>query len=165
MKQIFPNTSLDSRSPPRSSINTENKTIAPLPSTTLKCRDTPEPPPASFLDRWYGRSSASTPSAAVSEETRSSTTQANFLLDEDDEYEGLDSWQSQQHTYNFNRNYSWLSATDDELGIEQDMASMSNLLPYEDGESPNAGIVDKVVDAVNTARDIAHVIWNVGWRG
>jgi hypothetical protein len=30
-------------------------------------------------------------------------------------------------------------------------------MPYEEDE-------DDVVDAGNTARDIAHVIWNVGWR-
>ncbi|KAI5306515.1 hypothetical protein KEM56_000509 [Ascosphaera pollenicola] len=28
----------------------------------------------------------------------------------------------------------------------------------------NYRLVDKVLDTVNTARDIAHVIWNVGWR-
>lgn len=168
MKQIFPDTSLNTKSPPRNGFNTENKIIAPLPSTTLKCRgDTPEPPSASFLDRWYGPSSSSTSSPTSSGKTvRPSTPHANFLLDdEDDDYEGLDGWQSQGRTYSFNRNSSWLSATDDELEIEQNMASMGNLLPYEDGDSSDSGIVDKVVDAVNTARDIAHVIWNVGWRG
>ena len=27
-----------------------------------------------------------------------------------------------------------------------------------------AGVIDQVVDAMNTARDIAYVLWNVGWR-
>lgn len=27
----------------------------------------------------------------------------------------------------------------------------------------NYGLFGKVIDTVNTARDIAHVIWNVGW--
>jgi hypothetical protein len=31
-------------------------------------------------------------------------------------------------------------------------------------DSMNSGLFGKVVDTVNTARDIAHVIWNVGWR-
>lgn len=168
MKQIFPDTPLNTRSPSRNGVNAENKTIAPLPSTKLKCRgDTPEPPSASFLGRWYGRSSASISSPTHSGKTvRPTTPHANFLLDdEDDGYDGLDSWQSQSHTFNFNRNSSWLSATDEEFEIEQNMASMGNILPSEDGESSDGGIVDKVVDAVNTARDIAHVIWNVGWRG
>lgn len=38
-------------------------------------------------------------------------------------------------------------------------------MPYEDDVDPgNAGIFGKVVDTVNTAKDIAHVIWNVGWH-
>jgi len=40
------------------------------------------------------------------------------------------------------------------------------LMPYDEGEpaAANAGIVGRVIDTVNTARDIVHVIWNVGWR-
>jgi hypothetical protein len=42
-------------------------------------------------------------------------------------------------------------------------------MPFEDvdeDEDPQApGIIGRVVDTVNTARDIAHVIWNVGWKG
>ncbi|KAM5446226.1 protein phosphatase regulator [Microsporum audouinii] len=34
----------------------------------------------------------------------------------------------------------------------------------EEGNS-SRGVIDRVIDTVNTARDIAHVIWNVGWRG
>lgn len=26
------------------------------------------------------------------------------------------------------------------------------------------GLFEKAVDTVNTAKDIAHMIWNVGWR-
>lgn len=38
-----------------------------------------------------------------------------------------------------------------------------------DGESDKARstdykVVDQILDTVNTARDIAHVIWNIGWR-
>ncbi|EFR02214.1 hypothetical protein MGYG_05217 [Nannizzia gypsea CBS 118893] len=37
----------------------------------------------------------------------------------------------------------------------------------EEAEDTNSGrgVIDRVIDTVNTARDIAHVIWNVGWRG
>ncbi|PGH08022.1 hypothetical protein GX51_01462 [Blastomyces parvus] len=34
----------------------------------------------------------------------------------------------------------------------------------DDEEAMNFGFIGKVVDTVNTAKDIAHVIWNVGWR-
>jgi hypothetical protein len=39
-------------------------------------------------------------------------------------------------------------------------------MPYEEDEDegPNDGLLGRVVDTVNTAKDIAHVIWNVGWR-
>jgi hypothetical protein len=39
-------------------------------------------------------------------------------------------------------------------------------MPLEDDEEDPAqpGLIGKVVDTVNTAKDIAHVIWNVGWR-
>jgi len=39
-------------------------------------------------------------------------------------------------------------------------------MPYEEDEDDVVaeGLFGKVVDTVNTAKDIAHVIWNVGWR-
>ncbi|KAF5725213.1 hypothetical protein FMUND_41 [Fusarium mundagurra] len=38
-------------------------------------------------------------------------------------------------------------------------------LPYEEGGvSPTDGILGRVINTVNTARDSAHVIWSVGWR-
>jgi hypothetical protein len=38
-------------------------------------------------------------------------------------------------------------------------------IPYEErGASSADGILDRVIDTVNTARDIAHLIWSVGWR-
>ena len=167
MKQIFPDTESDSSDTRRNSINADNKTIAPLPSTTLKYRgDTPEPPAISFLDRWYGRSTSNASPTPSEETIRPATPKANFLLDDEDEDdEGLRPWQSQRQTFNFGRAPSWVGATDDELAMEQSISSAGNLLPYEDGETPDTGIVDRMFDAVNTAKDIAHVIWNVGWRG
>ncbi|WEW58554.1 protein phosphatase regulator [Emydomyces testavorans] len=35
---------------------------------------------------------------------------------------------------------------------------------FEDGSSANPDLIGKVVNIVNTFRDIAHVLWNVGWR-
>ncbi|KAI5295850.1 hypothetical protein KEM52_006720 [Ascosphaera acerosa] len=43
--------------------------------------------------------------------------------------------------------------------------SMSAGYYYDHDQSQtDYGLVDKVLDTVNTAKDIAHVIWNVGWR-
>jgi hypothetical protein len=30
--------------------------------------------------------------------------------------------------------------------------------------APDGGLIGQLINTVNTARDIAHVIWNVGWR-
>jgi hypothetical protein len=38
-------------------------------------------------------------------------------------------------------------------------------MPYEEAEIQfGDGIFGRVIATVNTARDIAHVIWNVGWK-
>ncbi|EFX03024.1 protein phosphatase type 1 complex subunit hex2 [Grosmannia clavigera kw1407] len=41
-------------------------------------------------------------------------------------------------------------------------------MPYEEGETAigrDGGVIGRVIDTVNTARDIIHVIMNVGWKG
>jgi hypothetical protein len=42
----------------------------------------------------------------------------------------------------------------------------SMLIPYREDEDNMAteGLLGEIVDAVNRAKDIAYVIWNVGWR-
>jgi len=41
-------------------------------------------------------------------------------------------------------------------------------MPYEEDEddimASELGLLGKVNETINTAKDIAHVIWNVGWR-
>ena len=40
-------------------------------------------------------------------------------------------------------------------------------MPYDEGEPAGGeygGLLGRVIDTVNTARDIVHVIWNVGWN-
>ncbi|KAH8653008.1 hypothetical protein BGZ61DRAFT_487310 [Ilyonectria robusta] len=38
-------------------------------------------------------------------------------------------------------------------------------MPYEEGESSSKdAILGRFIDTVNTARDMAYFIWNVGWR-
>lgn len=164
MEQDFPEAACDSRSPSRSC--NENRTIAPLPSTTLKYRgDTPEPPAGSLLDRWYHNYSTSSPSPWPSVETlRPSQSSHSLRLDDADHHDSRSSWQRHpRHAYPSHRSSSWLGESEDEFDIDQDLTS-GDALPYEDGDFSDTGVFDKMVDAVNTAKDIAHVIWNVGWR-
>ena len=37
-------------------------------------------------------------------------------------------------------------------------------MPAEAGASSSEGLFGRVVDTVNTARDMVHIILNVGWR-
>lgn len=56
-------------------------------------------------------------------------------------------------------------------GLDSDPAGMRRtssgmFMPCDEVESPgpNEGVFSRILDTVNTARDIAHVVWNVGWR-
>lgn len=159
-RQISPNASAGNSSLARNSFSHENKTIAPLPSTTLKSRgDAPEPPPG-LMERWFGTRSTPLPSFVSSMGSRRPPEpSANFLLDDEDFDDGLDfSWQSKSR-------YFIGFEDDEELEADQNHRTFSGALASGDyGESSNAGIFDRVTDTVNTAKDIAHVIWNVGWR-
>jgi hypothetical protein len=160
------------RSTPRSSFSAESKTIAPLPPTTLKYRgDTPEPPANqrnSKYSPWANSKLSPSPSVETLRPTRP---EANFLLDEegDDDDRNLDlDWQPRGGSHHLSRDRPWFVNPADEEELEREdhlrRTSSGMFMPYEDGESPNHTLFGKVVDTVNTARDIAHVIWNVGWR-
>ena len=68
------------------------------------------------------------------------------------------------------------SKNDDEDDLNEELSTnlrrtpSGMFMPYEEEEHEeeesfaSSGLIAKVVDTVNTARDIAHVIWNVGWR-
>lgn len=171
-------TSVSSRSTPRSSTSSESKTIAPLPPTTLKCRsDTPELPWSMSQDDTRSRLSP-TPSI---ETLRPPKPEANFLLDDDGDEQGpypnFNPQKSRRHTYDSSNNRPWFVSPEDRQELEfNDANDGSNsgslhltpsgmFMPYEEGEEASyTGMFGRIVDTVNTARDIAHVIWNVGWR-
>lgn len=178
MRQISGQAAISNRSTPRNSFSSDSKTIAPLPSTTLKYRgDTPEPR-ESILDRWSTFSSqpastSTSPSPSTSSKLSptpsvetlrppQSQPSANFLLDDDDEDPSLD------FTGQYRGNQPWFVPEDqDETGRPLRLTSSGMFMPYEgevEGEPASNGLLGRVVDTVNTARDIAHVIWNVGWR-
>lgn len=177
MKQVPFKAKISNRSTPRHSFSTESKTIKPLPSTTLKYRgDTPEPDEAQQLrgmnSFWPSKK---TLSPSPSQETlRPARPQANFLLDDDDEDVDVQ-WQPSSYTkpvssYNDSSSIHYSDQhCEDEYdpgpGMRRTPSGM--FMPYDEDEDEaamNNGLFGRVVDTVNTARDIAHVIWNVGWR-
>ena len=162
------------RSNSRGSFSGESKIIAKLPSTTLKYRtdspDTPDQPFTHSLGFW--RSGRLSPSPSQ-ETLRPANPSTNFLLPEDDDDDDI-SWEPSGA---FNNRRDSVAVTMDRISSKSDEDSGEGsaglrrtasgmFMPYEeDDDEPGApSIIGRVVDTVNTARDIAHVIWNVGWR-
>ena len=147
----------------------DGKIIAKLPSTTLKYReDTPEPQETAMK---HGTGVYRSPllSPSSSQETlRPARKSSKFFFgeeDDDDEpsHPFSGGWRSPPPSGSLNRSPSSGSLTDDPAGMRRTASGM--LMPYDDGDvPPGDGIFGRVIDTVNTARDIAHVIWNVGWR-
>lgn len=166
--------------PRATSFSADSKTIAMLPSTTLKYRgDTPEPPETAMKHSSNGFWSGSTLSPSPSQETlRPSKPSSRMLLgdDEDDDDAAMD-WQPPSA---FNNRKDSIAVTQERFnGLYPSIATDQNgepsgmrrtpsgmFMPYEEDEDDvvSEGLFGKVVDTVNTAKDIAHVIWNVGWR-
>jgi len=163
-----------SRSSSRSSFSGESKTIAKLPSTTLKYRtdspDVPDPPSPSLRLRSGWRPGRLSPSPSQ-ETLRPVDPSKNFLLGDDDENDI--SWDPSL-AYSHRLDGTTVTApseneADKVGGLRRTPSGM--FMPYDDDDENenddgmvSGGILGKVVDTVNTARDIAHVIWNVGWR-
>lgn len=165
---------------PRNSFSNDSKTIAMLPSTTLKYReDTPEPQETA-MKHSNGFWSSGKLSPSPSQETlRPSKPSTRILLSDEDEDDEVDmDWQPPSA---FANRKDSVSVTQDRMGGLHTSGSSSSLnaepsgmrrtpsgmfMPYEEDEDDvvSEGLFGKVVDTVNTAKDIAHVIWNVGWR-
>lgn len=153
------------------SKSSEGKTIAKLPSTTLKYReDTPEPRETAMK---HSRSPIMSPSSSQ-ETLRPSKHSSKFFFGEEDDDDSLDDallspasgcWSPPSESANgcLHRSISSGSLSEEPAGMRRTPSGM--FMPFEDGEASNSeGIFGRVIDSVNTARDIAHVIWNVGWR-
>jgi hypothetical protein len=171
MKDASHKAKISNRSTPRTSFSNEKApTIAPLPSTTLR-GETPEPGEAAHGLLQQAASfwtSNKTLKASPSEETlRPSKPSANFLIDEDEDADL--NWDGPSQSNNsFSLQSPQMSSSDYNYqpgpGLRRTPSGM--FMPYEEDEDDvvAAGLFGRVVDTVNTARDIAHVIWNVGWR-
>ena len=186
--------------PRRQSISVESRTIAMLPSTTLKCRDEDDQGLDEIVDEsGLGRTNRAwqprRPSPSPSQETlRPSRPSTNRLFDGDDEadmtWEPSDvftlteeshliagiasasapsvpsssssSSSSSSRPPSFSTDHD--EGGDHGHGLRRTPSGM--FMPEEDDEDDimAAGLFGRVVNTVNTARDIGHVIWNVGWR-
>lgn len=160
----------------RSPVNTptESKTIAMLPSTTLKYReDSPNPETAIKHSTSSLRSPLLSPSSSQ-ETLRPSKASGPFYVGDDDGNDLDEETNSTpmsspiEATSPFKqclppRSTSTGNHSSEPAGMRRTASGM--FMPFEDGDvQPNDGIIGRVIDTVNTARDIAHVIWNVGWR-
>ncbi|ORY66381.1 protein phosphatase type 1 complex subunit Hex2/Reg1 [Pseudomassariella vexata] len=156
-------------------VSAESKTIAMLPSTTLKYRkDTPEPRETAMKHSTGLRSPLLSPTSSQ-ETLRPSRPSGPFYAVDNDEENTLGDETSttpvsspveafvQNRQPGLSRSGSTNSLTAEPAGMRRTESGM--FMPYEEGEvRGNDGIIGRVIDTVNTARDIAHVIWNVGWK-
>lgn len=154
----------------------ESKTIAMLPSTTLKSKDEFDVPQDSAMRHSSSPLRSPMLSPSASQETlRPSKSSGRFFVggsddDEEDDDEGTDTPVSspidhlaQSRGPGLQRSASANNFAAAPAGMRRTESGM--LMPYEEGDSQgNEGIIGRVIDTVNTARDIAHVIWNVGWK-
>ncbi|KAK4452989.1 hypotheticall protein [Podospora aff. communis PSN243] len=165
--------------PKSGSASTESKTIAMLPSTTLKYReDTPEPTETAMKHSVF-RSPVISPSP--SQETLRPSKKSGKLFigsddedddDEDEDDDDLTIGRSSSTSLNEGSSFGLQRSTStsglaDMGGMPAGMRRTNSgmFMPYEDDSSGTSeGLLGRVIDTVNTARDIAHVIWNVGWR-
>ena len=164
---------ISNRSTPRSSFSAESKTIAMLPSTTLNYRgDTPEPaePEAKQQGGFWNLASKLSPSPS-SETLRPSAHSSNFLLDDEDDDADMN-WQPSAFGGRRDSIFLIRGPRDEENDNERERTGLRRtpsgmFMPYEEDENDlhPSGLFGKVIDTVNTAKDIAHVIFNVGWRG
>jgi hypothetical protein len=174
MMKSTPRGRISNRSSTRDSFSGESKTIAMLPSTTLKYReDTPEPPqsdPTIFGCFWKpGASVSPSPSQETLRPSKASNT---FVFDEEDDeadmtWEPSGAFADRMSSIALNQQQENTRPSNEIEGKTNLRRTPSGMfMPYEeDEEDANVGgFFGRVVDTVNTAKDIAHVIWNVGWR-
>jgi hypothetical protein len=171
------------------SVQTNGKIIAKLPSTTLKCRDEDEDGQETAMKHSTKVYRSPILSPSSSQETlradllKKSKSGGKFFMgssDDEDEDDGtssrgqrvpkpkpkastLDDESPQGLGLGLRRNTSTSSLTAEPAGMRRTASGM--FMRVDDDEpANNDGIFGRVIDTVNTARDIAHVIWNVGWR-
>jgi hypothetical protein len=148
----------------------EGKTISMLPSTTLKYREgTPEPRETAMK---HSQNLLMPPSS--SQETLRPVQQSGglFFVEEDDNslnnvlLSPRSGWAPHPNE-DTNGDLNRLTSSGNLCKAPADMRRTPSgmFMPYEEAEIQfGDGIFGRVIATVKTARDIAHVIWNVGWK-
>ncbi|PNS17108.1 hypothetical protein CAC42_3843 [Sphaceloma murrayae] len=169
--------SMSKRSSSRSAAG-GNRIIEKLPDTTLKYKtDSPEPPRTviqlPFLSGWGSNYTSSKLNSSPSQETiRPANPSRNFLLptDDDDDADRDMPWHpSGAYADRRDGTGTPMPRMDDPGEGPSNMRRTPSgmFMPYEDDDDEVAtelGLFGRVSETINTAKDIAHVIWNVGWR-
>jgi hypothetical protein len=157
----------------RQTFSVGSNTIAMLPSTALKYgADTPEPSETAMEHSNGSWSHIKPPHAPFQETLRPSKHSTTMLFGDNEEDDDADmDWQPQSAC---NNRKGSVSITQERLQNWQILGSTSSLaressglfMPYEEDEEDivSERLFGKIVETVNTARDIAQGIWNVGWR-
>ena len=153
-----------------------NKTIAMLPSTRLKYRgDTPEPPerPILAVPPTLLRG-GNLPISASQETLKPTRPSANFLLDDDEEDVTWHPSPAAMATGQRGNDTGFLDTEAEARAEGLRRTASGMLMPVDDGQDrqgdgraaadPSSRFFARIADTVNTAKDIAHVFWNVGWR-
>ena len=160
----------------------ESKTIAMLPSTTLKYReDTPDPAESAMKHSLSGGLRSPTFSPSSSQETLRPSKKSGKIFfagdeddDDDDEDEEMDridirpgafsALQRSESGSGLRRSASSASISGEPSGMRRTASGMFMPVEAEGSGAADDGLIGQIINTVNTARDIAHVIWNVGWR-
>jgi len=177
--------------PKKPSVSGESKTIAMLPSTTLKSQEDEPEPVETAMKHSTGVYRSPLISPSSSQETLRPSKKSGKLFisdddgdddDDDDDDEDEESGDKVTESTTFSRSSlkpeeggggglgglrrstSSTSLSAEPSGLRRTESGM--FMPFEEGGSNAAseGVLGRVIDTVNTARDIAFVIWNVGWR-
>ena len=159
----------------RNSFSSESKGIAKLPSTTLKfhheepnCRGHP-------ITQWSGPLRSPGISPSPSQETlrppkhQRYTRGMQYGDDENPEIGSFNSLPKDSISGEPRPNLGSLKKNEEEDLLKHGMRRTPSgmFMPFEEGSDDSlasTGFLNRVVDTVNTAKDIAYVLYNVGWR-
>lgn len=150
----------------RSSSTSGRKIIETLPATTLKYRTDSPDITAEAQHHTFGRSwNTSKLSPSPSQETlRPAHPSSNFLIPHDDDDEDVDSDSSWSFGASNPKSSLGRSSTPAPSDFNMEGMRRTNsgmFMPYDEDEDDvvAAGLFGRVSETINTARDIAHVIW------
>lgn len=151
-----------------------HQTIAMLPSTTLKAEEVVEVKKNDTFSNFgsffssFGAGTSS-PETKESEKAQGLMGTKSYILEEDDDDMAELDWEPSR----FATRRDSVSVTQDRFGSrsfesrsgpkEDDFQLPNYTYDEDEDDEVAAGLFGRAVDAVNTARDIAHVLWNVGW--